>query len=97
MSDFRQEFLTFALKQNVLKFGEFTTKAGRQSPYFFNAGLFNDGASTLQLAKFYAQAIIESGIKFDMLFGPAYKGRVIRDLGCRDRACATCPSNPNRG
>jgi len=60
MSDFRQEFLTFALKQNVLKFGEFTTKAGRQSPYFFNAGLFNDGASTLQLAKFYAQAIIES-------------------------------------
>ena len=77
MSDFRQEFLTFALKQNVLKFGEFTTKAGRQSPYFFNAGLFNDGASTLQLAKFYAQAIIESGIKFDMLFGPAYKGIIL--------------------
>ena len=75
MSDFRQEFLTFALKQNVLKFGEFTTKAGRQSPYFFNAGLFNDGASTLQLAKFYAQAIIESGIKFDMLFGPALRDR----------------------
>ena len=77
MSDFRQEFLTFALKQNVLKFGEFTTKAGRQSPYFFNAGLFNDGASTLQLAKFYAQAIIESGVKFDMLFGPAYKGIIL--------------------
>ena len=77
MSDFRQEFLTFALKQNVLKFGEFITKAGRQSPYFFNAGLFNDGASTLQLAKFYAQAIIESGIKFDMLFGPAYKGIIL--------------------
>jgi len=77
MSDFRQEFLTFALKQNVLKFGEFTTKAGRQSPYFFNAGLFNDGASTLQLAKFYAQVIIESGIKFDMLFGPAYKGIIL--------------------
>lgn len=74
MSDFRQDFLKFALEQNVLKFGEFTTKAGRQSPYFFNAGLFNDGASTLALAKFYAQAIIESKIAFDMLFGPAYKG-----------------------
>ena len=77
MSDFRQDFLKFALAQNVLKFGEFTTKAGRQSPYFFNAGLFNDGASTLQLAKFYAQAIIESGVKFDMLFGPAYKGIIL--------------------
>ena len=77
MSDFRQDFLKFALAQNVLKFGEFTTKAGRQSPYFFNAGLFNDGSSTLQLAKFYAQAIIESGVKFDMLFGPAYKGIIL--------------------
>ena len=77
MSEFRQEFLQFALQQNVLKFGEFTTKAGRQSPYFFNAGLFNDGASTLQLAKFYAQAVIESGVKFDMLFGPAYKGIIL--------------------
>lgn len=77
MPDFRQDFLQFALQQNVLKFGEFTTKAGRQSPYFFNAGLFNDGASTLQLAKFYAQAIIESKIEFDMLFGPAYKGIIL--------------------
>ena len=77
MSDFRQDFLKFALQQNVLKFGEFTTKAGRQSPYFFNAGLFNDGTSTLQLAKFYAQAVIESGVKFDMLFGPAYKGIIL--------------------
>lgn len=77
MSDFRQDFLQFALQQNVLKFGEFTTKAGRQSPYFFNAGLFNDGASTLQLAKFYAQAIIESKVEFDMLFGPAYKGIIL--------------------
>ncbi|MDO4877874.1 MAG: orotate phosphoribosyltransferase [Neisseria sp.] len=77
MSDFRQDFLRFALQQNVLKFGEFTTKAGRQSPYFFNAGLFNDGASTLRLAKFYARAIIGSGIKFDMLFGPAYKGIIL--------------------
>lgn len=73
MTDFRQDFLKFSLAQNVLKFGEFTTKAGRRSPYFFNAGLFNDGASTLQLAKFYAQSIIESGIRFDMLFGPPTK------------------------
>ena len=71
MSQFRQDFLQFALQHNVLKFGEFTTKAGRQSPYFFNAGLFNDGASVLRLARFYAQAIAESGVAFDMLFGPA--------------------------
>ena len=77
MSDFRQQFLHFALQQNVLKFGEFTTKAGRLSPYFFNAGLFNDGASTLQLARFYAQAIINSQLPFDMLFGPAYKGIIL--------------------
>ncbi|WP_225747681.1 orotate phosphoribosyltransferase [Eikenella sp. Marseille-P7795] len=77
MSDFRQDFLRFALEQDVLRFGEFVTKAGRLSPYFFNAGLFNDGASTLALARFYAQAIIESGIEFDMLFGPAYKGIVL--------------------
>ena len=77
MSQFRQDFLQFALQQNVLKFGEFTTKAGRQSPYFFNAGLFNDGMSTLQLARFYTQAILESKIEFDMLFGPAYKGIIL--------------------
>ena len=77
MSDFRQDFLKFSLQQNVLKFGDFTTKAGRQSPYFFNAGLFNDGTSPLQLAKFYAEAILESNIEFDMLFGPAYKGIIL--------------------
>lgn len=77
MSNFRQDFLQFALQQNVLKFGEFTTKAGRQSPYFFNAGLFNDGASTLALARFYAEAIIASKVEFDMLFGPAYKGIIL--------------------
>lgn len=77
MSDFRQQFLDFALKHQVLKFGKFTTKAGRQSPYFFNAGLFHDGASALQLAKFYAEAIINSKITFDMLFGPAYKGIIL--------------------
>lgn len=77
MSDFRQDFLKFALEQEVLKFGEFTTKAGRQSPYFFNAGLFNDGNGILQLARFYADAIIASGVEFDMLFGPAYKGIIL--------------------
>ena len=77
MSDFRQDFLHFALQKQVLRFGSFTTKAGRLSPYFFNAGLFNDGASVLQLAKFYAQSIAESGLSFDMLFGPAYKGIVL--------------------
>lgn len=77
MSDFRQDFLQFALDQQVLRFGEFTTKAGRQSPYFFNAGLFNDGIGTLALAKFYAQTIISSKIEFDMIFGPAYKGIIL--------------------
>lgn len=77
MSDFRQDFLHFALEQNVLKFGQFTTKAGRQSPYFFNAGLFNDGYSMLRLARFYARSIIASEVKFDMLFGPAYKGIIL--------------------
>ena len=72
--DFRQEFIEFALDQNVLSFGQFTTKAGRLSPYFFNAGLFNDGNALDRLSQFYAKAIIASGIEIDMLFGPAYKG-----------------------
>ncbi len=71
---FRQEFIAFAIKKEVLRFGEFTTKAGRVSPYFFNAGLFNDGESLMKLGEFYAHAIQNSGIEFDMLFGPAYKG-----------------------
>ncbi len=71
---FRQEFIAFAIKKEVLRFGEFKTKAGRLSPYFFNAGLFNDGESLMKLGEFYAEAIVNSGIKFDMLFGPAYKG-----------------------
>ena len=74
MSDFRQDFIRFAVDEQVLRFGEFITKAGRLSPYFFNAGLFNHGASLLKLARFYAQAIRASGVEFDMLFGPAYKG-----------------------
>ena len=72
--DFRQEFIEFALQQNVLRFGEFKTKAGRLSPYFFNAGLFNDGAALDRLSQFYAKAILASGIAIDSLFGPAYKG-----------------------
>ena len=69
-----QDFVRFALDAGVLRFGEFQTKAGRMSPYFFNAGLFHDGAAVDRLAQFYAQALIESGIEFDMVFGPAYKG-----------------------
>lgn len=72
--DFRQEFIEFALAKNVLRFGEFKTKAGRMSPYFFNAGLFNDGASLDRLSQFYAKAILASDVDVEMLFGPAYKG-----------------------
>lgn len=68
------EFVEFAMRVGVLRFGEFTTKAGRQSPYFFNAGLFDDGAKLGKLAEFYASRLLESGLQFDMLFGPAYKG-----------------------
>ncbi|MEO7559756.1 MAG: orotate phosphoribosyltransferase [Nitrosospira sp.] len=74
MSDFRQEFIEFAISRNVLCFGEFKTKAGRMSPYFFNAGLFNDGDSLRKLGQFYAKAILGAQLPFDMLFGPAYKG-----------------------
>ena len=73
-SDFRQDFIEFALAQKVLCFGEFKTKAGRLSPYFFNAGLFNDGDALRRLGQFYAKAILTADVKFDMLFGPAYKG-----------------------
>jgi len=72
--DFRQNFIEFALGCQVLRFGEFKTKAGRVSPYFFNAGLFNDGNSLGRLAEFYAKAVEAGSIRFDMLFGPAYKG-----------------------
>jgi orotate phosphoribosyltransferase len=69
-----QEFVAFSVQTGVLQFGEFKTKAGRLSPYFFNAGLFNDGAKLGRLAQFYARRLLESGLQFDMLFGPAYKG-----------------------
>lgn len=74
MQQYQREFLQFALAQGVLKFGQFELKSGRISPYFFNAGLFNDGESLSVLGRFYAQAIQDSGLTFDMLFGPAYKG-----------------------
>ena len=73
-TDFRHRFVEFAIKQNALCFGEFKTKAGRLSPYFFNSGLFSDGAALAGLTRFYAEAAMASGIQFDMLFGPAYKG-----------------------
>ena len=69
-----QEFVRFAIDSGVLRFGQFKTKAGRLSPYFFNAGLFDDGAKLGRLAQFYAQALLASGIEFDVIFGPAYKG-----------------------
>jgi orotate phosphoribosyltransferase len=72
--DFRREFVEFSIRAGVLRFGEFRTKAGRLSPYFFNAGLFCDGEKLGALARFYARAAIASGIRYDVLFGPAYKG-----------------------
>ena len=74
MQPYQQEFLKFAIAQNVLRFGDFTLKSGRQSPYFFNLGLFNNGESMAKLGYFYAEAIHKLGINFNVLFGPAYKG-----------------------
>ena len=74
MQDYKHEFINFALQHDVLRFGDFTLKSGRQSPYFFNTGLFNSGASLARLGRYFAAAIIDSGIAFDCLFGPAYKG-----------------------
>ncbi len=74
MQDYQKDFVQFAIDYGVLKFGDFTLKSGRQSPYFFNAGLFNDGNAMKKIGEFYAQALKASGIEFDLLFGPAYKG-----------------------
>ena len=74
MQALAQEFVQFSVDSGVLRFGQFKTKAGRMSPYFFNAGLFDDGAKLSRLAQFYAKALLASGIEFDMIFGPAYKG-----------------------
>ena len=74
MKAYQHDFIEFSLNTSVLRFGQFTLKSGRQSPYFFNSGLFNSGASLAQLGRFYAQRIVDSGLAFDVLFGPAYKG-----------------------
>lgn len=74
MEQYQKEFIEFAIEKQVLCFGEFTLKSGRISPYFFNSGLFNDGKSLAELGKYYAQAVKHSGMEFDMIYGPAYKG-----------------------
>ncbi|MBJ3815170.1 orotate phosphoribosyltransferase [Shimwellia pseudoproteus] len=74
MKPYQRQFIEFALNKQVLKFGEFTLKSGRTSPYFFNAGLFNTGRDLALLGRFYAEALVDSGIDFDLVFGPAYKG-----------------------
>ncbi len=95
MRSFSTEFIEFALSREVLRFGEFMTKAGRLSPYFFNSGLFNDGESLSKLGEFYAKAVLDSKIDFDMLYGPAYKGIplvsataiALADMGCNRPFC----------
>lgn len=89
MNNLKQEFIRFAVDAEVIRFGEFITKAGRTSPYFFNAGLFNDGTNLGKIANYYAQTLIESGVEFDMLFGPAYKGITL--------ASATAVALANKG
>lgn len=74
MKAFQRDFIEFAIARGVLKFGEFTLKSGRVSPYFFNAGLFNRGGDLAKLGRFYANALVDAGVEFDVLFGPAYKG-----------------------
>ncbi|MCB1776802.1 MAG: orotate phosphoribosyltransferase [Candidatus Competibacteraceae bacterium] len=96
MRDYQRDFLDFAIDQGVLRFGEFTLKSGRVSPYFFNAGLFNRGAALARLGRYYADAICEAGLAFDLLFGPAYKGIplaatvAIALAECRDRDLPWC-------
>lgn len=82
MRDYQREFLHFALEVGVLRFGEFVLKSGRHSPYFFNAGLFNSGARLARLGRYYARAILDSGIDFDLLYGPAYKGIPLAAATC---------------
>ncbi|WMC10698.1 orotate phosphoribosyltransferase [Oceanimonas pelagia] len=74
MKAYQREFIEFAMSKQVLKFGEFTLKSGRKSPYFFNAGLFNSGRDLARLGRFYAAALVDAGVQYDVLFGPAYKG-----------------------
>jgi orotate phosphoribosyltransferase len=86
MKAYKKEFIALALELGVLRFGEFTLKSGRISPYFFNAGLFNTGYAAAKLGRYYAAAIAESGVKFDMLFGPAYKGIPLATLAAASLA-----------
>ena len=97
MHDYQHAFIEFAIRRNVLRFGEFTLKSGRTSPYFFNAGLFNTGDDLLQLSKAYAAAIARSGLDYDIIFGPAYKGiplatvtamALAKNVGLAPRDCA---------
>lgn len=74
MQNYQEEFIRFAIERDVLRFGEFQLKSGRVSPYFFNAGLFNSGLALARLGQFYARALLDSGVEYDVLFGPAYKG-----------------------
>jgi len=82
MLDYKREFIDFALEKEVLRFGEFTLKSGRKSPYFFNAGLFNTGSALAQLGRFYAAALQNSGIQYDVMLGPAYKGIPLATATC---------------
>ncbi|MGW8227455.1 MAG: orotate phosphoribosyltransferase [Gammaproteobacteria bacterium] len=82
MRDYQKAFIEFALSRNVLRFGEFTLKSGRVSPYFFNAGLFNTGSALARLGRYYAEAIVDSDLDFDVLFGPAYKGIPLAATTC---------------
>jgi len=82
MRDYQKAFIEFALSRNVLRFGKFTLKSGRVSPYFFNAGLFNTGSALARLGRYYAEAIVDSGLEFDVLFGPAYKGIPLAATTC---------------
>ena len=90
MSSLRQQFIAFSIESGVLSFGSFVTKAGRTSPYFFNAGLFCDGASLGKLADFYSQTLLDAGIEFDMLFGPAYKGIALASATAVSLAAKGC-------
>ena len=99
MEQYQKDFVDFTLETGVLKFGEFTLKSGRVSPYFFNAGLFNTGSHLSELGKFYAQAIEASGLKFDVLFGPAYKGIPLASaasIALNDRFNQSIPYSFNR-